>query len=47
MSTSASSLLSCLVVGVGIMQNVKCEMVLRKIDGEMNMQNCGYSVTWE
>ena len=22
---------------------IKCEMVLRKIDGEMNMQNCGYS----
>ena len=40
---SASSLLSLLVVGVGIMQNLKCEMLLCKIDGEMNMQNCGYS----
>ena len=40
-STSVSSLLSRLVVGVGIMQNSK--WCLRKIDCEMNMQNCGYS----
>ena len=43
MSTSGSSLLSRLVVGVGIKQNAKCEMLLRKIDGEMNVQNCGFS----
>ena len=43
MSTSSSSLLSCLVVGVGIKQNEKCEMLLRKIDGEKNVQNCGFS----
>ena len=36
-------LLAHLVVGVGIKQNVKCEMLLRKIDGEINMQNCGLS----
>ena len=23
-------------------QNAKCEMLLRKIDGEMNVQNCGF-----
>ena len=32
-----------LVVGVGIKQNGKCEMLLRKIDGEMNVQNCEFS----
>ena len=42
-STSASSLLFLLVVEIGIMQNVKYEMLPRKIDGEMNMQNCAYS----
>ena len=31
------------VVDVGIKQNAKCEMLLRKIDGEMNVQNCGFS----
>ena len=36
-------LLACLVVGVGIKQNAKCEMLLRTIDGEMNVQNCGFS----
>ena len=35
--------LAHLVVGVGIKQNAKCEMLLRKIDCEMNMQNCGFS----
>ena len=39
-----SFLLAHLVVGVGIKKNVKCEMLLRKIDGEMNVQNCGFSV---
>ena len=34
-------LLAHLVVGVGIKQNEKCEMLLRKIDGERNVQNCG------
>ena len=33
-------LLAHLVVAVGIKQNATCEMLLRKIDGEMNMQNC-------
>ena len=36
-------LLADLVMGVGIKQNAKCEMLLRKIDGEMNVQNCGFS----
>ena len=36
-------LLAHLVECVGIKQNVKCEMLLRKIDGEMNVQNCGFS----
>ena len=36
-------LLAHLVVGVGIKQNAKCEMLLHKIDGEMNVQNCGFS----
>ena len=36
-------LLAHLVVRVGIKQNVKCEMLLRKIDGKMNVQNCGFS----
>ena len=36
-------LLAHQVVGVGIPQNAKCAMLLRKIDGEMNVQNCGYS----
>ena len=31
------------MVGVGIKQNTKCEMLLRKIDGEMNVQNGGFS----
>ena len=43
MSTSGSSLLSCLVVSVGIKQIAKCEMLLRKTDGEMNVQNCEFS----
>ena len=43
MWTSGSSLLSRLVVGVGIKQNAKCEMLLRKIDGQMNVQNYGFS----
>ena len=42
MSTSGSSLLSRLVVGDGIKKNAKCEMLLRKIDGQMNVQNCGF-----
>ena len=33
-------LLAHLVVGVGIKQNATCEMLLRKIDGEINVQNC-------
>ena len=33
-------LLVHLVLGVGIKQ--KCEMLLRKIDGKMNVQNCGF-----
>ena len=37
-------LLAHLVVGVGIKQNAKCEMLLRKIDGEMNVQNCRFSM---
>ena len=36
-------LLAHLVVGVGIKQNVTCEMLLRKIDSEMNVPNCGFS----
>ena len=32
-------LLAHLVVGVGIKQNAKCEMLLRKIDGEINVKN--------
>ena len=36
-------LLARLVVGVGKKQNAKCEMLLRKIDGEMNVQNGGFS----
>ena len=36
-------LLAHLMVGVGIKQNAKCEMLLCKIDGEMNVQNCGFS----
>ena len=35
--------LAHLVVGVGIKQNAKCDMLLHKIDGEMNVQNCGFS----
>ena len=38
-----SLLLAHLMVGVGIKQNAKCEMLLRKIDGEMNVHNCGFS----
>ena len=29
--------------GGGCWYYAKCEMLLREIDGEMNMQNCGYS----
>ena len=36
-------LLAHLVVGVGIKQTAKFEMLLLKIDGEMNVQNCGFS----
>ena len=36
-------LLARLVVGVCKNQNVKCEMLLHKIDGEMNVQNSGFS----
>ena len=36
-------LLAHLVVGVGIKKNAKCEMLLRKINGEMNVKNCGFS----
>ena len=36
-------LLAHLVVGVGKKQNAECEMLLRKIDGEMNVKNCGFS----
>ena len=36
-------LLAHLVVGVGIKQNAKCKMLLSKIDGEMNVQNCRFS----
>ena len=44
MSTSASSSLSLLVAGVvGIMQNGKCKILLRKIDDKINIKNCGYS----
>ena len=32
--------------GGGCRYYVKCVMLLRKIDGEMNMQNCGYSAKW-
>ena len=32
-------LLAHLVVGVGIKKNTKCEMLLHKIDGEINVQN--------
>ena len=35
--------LGFLVVGVGVKQNAKCEMLLRKMDGEKNVQNCGFS----
>ena len=43
MSTSGSSLLPPLMVGVGIKQNTKCEMLLCKIYGEKNVQNCEFS----
>ena len=36
-------LLAHLVVGVGIKQNAKCEMLLRKIAGEMYVQNLGFA----
>ena len=36
-------LLAYLMVSVGIKQNTKCEMLLRKINGEMNVQNCRFS----
>ena len=39
-------LLAHLMVGVGIKQNAKCEMSLRKIDSEMNVQNGGFSAKW-
>ena len=35
-------LLAHLVVGVDIKRNAKC-MFLRKIDGEMNVLNCGFA----
>ena len=28
---------------VGIKQNAKCEILLRKIDGEKNVKNCRFS----
>ena len=31
------------MVGVSKKQNEKCEMLLHKIDGEMNVQNGGFS----
>ena len=43
MSTSVSSLLSRLVMGVDIKQNAKCEMLLHKIDGKINVQKCVFS----
>ena len=36
-------LLAHLVMSVGIKQNAKCKMLLRKTDGEMNVQNCRFS----
>ena len=36
-------LLAHVVVGVGIKQNAQCEMLLRKTDGEMNVQNGRFS----
>ena len=36
-------LLARLVVGVGKKQIAKCEMLLHKIDGKMNVQNGGFS----
>ena len=36
-------LLAHLVVGIGIKQNAKCEMLLSKIDSKMNVQDCGFS----
>ena len=36
-------MLARMVMGVGIKQNAKCEMLLRKIDGEMDVENCGFS----
>ena len=29
--------------GGGCWYKAKCEMLLRKIEGEMNVQNCGFS----
>ena len=40
-------LLAHLVEGVDInmiKQKANCEMLLQKIDGEMNVQNCGFSM---
>ena len=37
-------LLAHLVMSVGIKQNAKCEMLLDKIDGEMSVQNSGFSM---
>ena len=39
-------LLAHLVVGVVIKQNAICKMLLRNIDGKMNLQNCGFSTKW-
>ena len=43
LTSAQSRLLFRLMVGVGIKQNAKCEMLLRKIDAEMNVQNCRFS----
>ena len=43
MSTSGSSMLYRLLVSVGIKQNAKCKMLLRKIDGKKNVKICGFS----
>ena len=42
--TSTSSLLT--VSGSGYQCYVKCETVLRKIDGKIDMKNCGYYAKW-
>ena len=40
-------LLAYLMVDVGIKQNAKCKILLCKIDGEMNVQNCGFPRNYE